>query len=190
YSWTPATALSATTGSVVVANPSLAGTYSYVVTGTDASTCVGTFTTSVLVNPLPVISVSSGTICVGQQTATLTASSTNAGTTYNWSPATGLSSTTNTIVTGTPTVSTNYVVTGTDVNGCISSGNASILVNILPTITATSGTICIGQTVNLTASGGLTYSWTPSTGLTPTTGTTVAANPVATQSYIVIGTDV
>ena len=194
YTWAPATGLSATTGSAVVANPSPAGTYSYVVTGTDANTCVGTFTTSVVVNTLPVITANSGTICVGQQTATLTASSTNAGTTYNWLPATGLSSTTNTTVTGTPTVTTNYIITGTDANGCIGTGNASILVNALPTITATSGTICTGQTTNLTASGGVTYSWTPATGLASTTGAAVAASPTVgttqqTYSYTIIGTD-
>jgi len=190
YSWAPATALNATSGSVVIANPTPAGTYTYLVIGTDGNTCVGTFSTSVLVNPLPIITVNSSTICVGQETATLTAASTNSLTTYSWLPATGLSSTTNTVVTGTPTVTTNYVITGTDGNGCISTGNASILVNGLPTITATSGTICVGQTTNLTASGGSTYTWTPATGLLPTTGATVAASPVFTQNYTVTSTDV
>jgi gliding motility-associated-like protein len=194
YSWTPVTALSATTGSVVVANPSPAGTYTYLVTGTDANTCVGTFSTSVLVNPTPTITVNSYTICIGQQTATLTASSTNTLTTYSWLPATGLSSTTTTVVTGTPTVSTNYTITGTDGNGCIGVGNASILVNILPTITATSGTICTGQTTTLTASGGVTFTWTPTTGLSSANGSPMVANPTVTTTsqnytYTVKGTD-
>jgi len=45
------------------------------------------------------------------------------------------------------------------------------------------------QSATLTASGGGTYSWTPSTGLSTTTGNTVIASPTQTITYCVIVTD-
>ena len=40
------------------------------------------------------------------------------GTSYSWSPATGLNTTTGATVIASPSISTTYTVTGTDVNGC------------------------------------------------------------------------
>ena len=50
YSWSPATALSATTGASVLANPTVTTTYT--ITGTSGA-CSGTTTATVTVNPLP-----------------------------------------------------------------------------------------------------------------------------------------
>ncbi|HTB07313.1 MAG TPA: hypothetical protein VK806_10210, partial [Bacteroidia bacterium] len=49
--------------------------------------------------------------------------------------------------------------------------------------------ICKGSSVNMTASGGVTYSWTPAAGLNTTTGATVIATPAATTKYYVTITD-
>ena len=46
-------------------------------------------------------------------------------------------------------------------------------------------TICSGQSVTLTASGATNYSWSPSTGLNTTSGTSVIANPTTTTTYTV-----
>lgn len=55
-------------------------------------------------------------------------------------------------------------------------------------ITPNSFSICIGgDGIQLTASGANTYVWTPSTGLSSTTGATVTANPTSTTSYTVTG---
>ncbi|MHB8260674.1 MAG: PKD domain-containing protein [Bacteroidia bacterium] len=185
YTWAPATGLTPTTGSVVVANPS--STQNYTITGTDANGCINTGITSVVVNSLSTITATSGTICVGQQTATLTA---GGAVTYTWNSAATLSSNTGTTVTGTPTTTTNYTVTGTDGNGCKDSTTTTIIVNSLPPVTATSYTICVGQqTATLTASGAVTYTWNPSTTLSSNTGTTVTGTPTTTTSYVVTGTD-
>lgn len=50
--------------------------------------------------------------------------------------------------------------------------------------------VCSGTAVNITVSGASTYSWSPSTGLNTTTGSTVNANPSIATTYNVIGTDV
>ena len=184
YTWTPTTGLSPTTGSVVTANPTVTTTYTVVGA---AGTCTATSTGVLTVNPLPIITASSGTICVGQQTATLTA---NGGISYTWTPAASLTPSIGTPVVANPSATQIYTVTGTDANGCVNKGTANVTVNPLPTIAATSGTICVGQqTATLTASGGTSYVWSPATGLSGTTGTSVSANPAATQTYIVTGTD-
>lgn len=117
YAWTPTTALSPTTGSIVIASPAITTTYT--VTGTDltGSGCA-VFSNSVVVT----VSVNPGTsstitvggiICSGFSNAQITASGAN---TYSWSPSAGLNVTTGTIVTATPTITTVYTVSGS--NNC------------------------------------------------------------------------
>ncbi|HIA36259.1 MAG TPA: PKD domain-containing protein, partial [Flavobacteriales bacterium] len=48
-------------------------------------------------------------------------------------------------------------------------------------------TICLGESVTLTANGADTYTWSPSTGLSATTGTSVIASPTVTTTYTVTG---
>jgi gliding motility-associated-like protein len=179
YTWSPATGLSATIGAIVTANPTTTTTYS--VTGTDASGCVGTDQVIVTVNPLPTIDGGADqTVCAGQ-TVTLTATG---GATYTWAP----------VVTNgtafTPAIgSTTYTVTGTSA-GCTSTDQVVVNVNPLPTIGAgVDVAICINGSTTLTATGGSTYTWSPATGLSATTGIIVTANPTATSSYTVTGTD-
>src|SRR5258706_8017823 len=47
--------------------------------------------------------------------------------------------------------------------------------------------ICVGQSTMLTASGANTYTWSPSTALSATTGSSVSANPSSTTTYTVVG---
>jgi gliding motility-associated-like protein len=185
YAWVPSTGLSATTGSIVKANPG--STTVYTITGNSAGTCSTTTTATVTVNPLPAISVSSYTICIGQQTATLTA---NGAATYIWNPVTGLTPSTGSVVKANPTYTQNYTVTGTDANGCVNTRTTSITVNPLPIIAVSSASICAGQkTATLTANGANNYTWTPVTNLTTATGSVVTATPPSTQNYTVTGTD-
>lgn len=184
YTWSPATGLSGTTGATVTASPSSTTTYS--VAGTQGS-CTGNANVTVTVNPIPAITVSPSpaTICSGNSTSL----SASGATTYSWSPGTGLGSTTGAVVTANPSATTTYTVTGTT-SGC--SGNQTVTVNVtaLPTITVTpsSATICEGNSTTLTASGATSYSWSPATGLSGTTGATVVASPSATTTYTVTGT--
>ncbi len=130
-------------------------TTNYTVTGIDANGCINTATSTITVNPLPPVTANSSTICVGQQIATFTA--TNASI-YPWNPATRLTSGNGTPVTGTPVVTTNYTVTGTDVNGCTNTAISTITVNPLPVVAVNSSTICVGQeTATLTATKANTY---------------------------------
>jgi hypothetical protein len=95
-----------------------AGTYSVLVT--DANGCQNSDSIQITVNPLPVVNAGNDqTICQGN-VVTLTANGAN---TYSWN-----NSVTNNVAF-TPTVSNNYVVTGTDVNGCQDSDTVQVTVN-------------------------------------------------------------
>jgi len=126
----------------------------YTVTGTDINGCTATARVTVVVNPLPTISITPNpglTVCSGTN-VTLTASG---ATSYVWS--TGAS---------TPAITVNtsgtYTVTGTDANGCTNTQSATVVVNPLPTLTVTAApslTICSGQSTTLTVSGAVSYVW-------------------------------
>ncbi len=186
YTWTAANGLAASTGSIVVAKPTVTTTYT--VTGTNTSTgCSKTATYIVTVNTLPVFNVPPISICKGNS-GTLTASSSTL--TYAWTPTTGLSASTGTSVTASPSVTTTYQVTGTNATtSCNATQSVVVTVNALPTIVSNNPTICAGGSTTLTVTGANTYVWSPSTGLVTTTGSSISANPSTTTSYIVTGTD-
>ncbi|WP_242920027.1 gliding motility-associated C-terminal domain-containing protein [Pontibacter liquoris] len=135
YTWSPATGLSATTGSQVTAAPT--ATTTYTITGKNTATnCTATTTFTVVVNNPPVVKATASVqqICLGQGTSTLTASGAD---TYTWAPATGLSSTTGASVIATPATTTTYTVTGVNqATGCSSSTKVTIQVNPLPVVNA------------------------------------------------------
>lgn len=54
-------------------------------------------------------------------------------------------------------------------------------------VSVNSDTICFGESTQLTAIGAQSYVWTPSGGLSATTGETVTANPGMTTVYVVTG---
>jgi hypothetical protein len=67
-------------------------------------------------------------------------------------------------------------------------GTATISCDTFTPITVNSPSICLGASATLTANGGNSYTWSPATGLSATTGATVVATPSATTTYTVNGT--
>lgn len=154
-------------------------TASYTIVGTDLNGCINNTVTSILVNNLPVISVTGNfTICAGDSTI-LTASG---AASYTW----GSSSNSNSIAI-TPTIASGYevyLVAGTSTAGCNNLLVDSVLVNALPSLTITGGNmVCLGDTITLNAAGAATYSWDNGA-----TTATVALTPSVNTSYTVIGT--
>jgi hypothetical protein len=186
YQWSPSTGLSTSTGTSVTASP--LATTTYLVTGTDANGCSQTDTIKVNVNPLPNVNAGPGiSICIGSGT---TLNANGADSAYTWSPATGLSSVSGNSVLASPTATTTYTVTGTNITGCSNTSTIIVTVNSLPGVSAGNDRfICIGDTTTLNASGASTYVWTPSTGLSSGTGSSVLASPVTSRIYIVTGTN-
>ena len=123
YSWSPSTALTATTGTVSVASPTASITYT--VTGTKNSCPITPATIAFTIKPTPNVSISTNTTSIAcGTTATLTA---NGATSYNWSAT--ASSATTAAVAVTPTVTTSYSVSGTNtVNTCIGTASFTLTV--------------------------------------------------------------
>jgi gliding motility-associated-like protein len=173
YTWQPG---GSTSGTIVV-NPST--TTPYVVTVGDANGCFNTDTVWVSVLPLPLVNAGPDVSSCSASSVTLTASG---ATSYTWTPG----GSTNGSITVNPTVSTNYTVVGTGVNGCTASDVVRVNINTLPSASAGPDQhICLGSSATLTASGGGTYSWSPG----GSTNSTITVNPGSTTSYIVTVTN-
>ncbi|MFN5845537.1 MAG: choice-of-anchor I family protein [Flavobacteriia bacterium] len=133
------------------------GTYSVVATNSLLGCSDESVDYSVTLNPVPNVSAGSDiTACGGSQIALNAVGAT----TYSWNNgAVGSSLSVNTV---NQTYTSVYTVTGTDlVTGCSSSDQIVLTVNALPIIDAGNDvTACDNDFITLTASGGLTYSWT------------------------------
>ncbi len=105
YSWS----IASSTATSLVVSPGANTTYT--VTGTDLNNCKNTSVVGVTVNPIPSLNISSSNslICVGQ-TASLTVTGAS---TYSWN-----TSATTSVIAVSPSVTTTYSVTGTDLNNC------------------------------------------------------------------------
>ena len=187
YSWAPPTGLSSTNISNPVANPK--DTTEYFVTVTDGNGCTNTDSVTVNVAPLPVIStINDTTICPGTS-VTLTTTGNNSNT-YSWRPGTGLNNAGIKNPVASPKTQTKYIVTATTTSGCKSKD--SVTVSLYPAATITTSndtTICHDTNVQLSASGGVNYSWSPAGSLNNPDIANPVANPDATTNYIVTVTD-
>lgn len=107
------------------------------------------------INPM-VTSSSTANICGGASTTlSVTTGIGDPTLTYKWTPATGLSATTGTSVTATPSSSTTYTVTVTDGNGFTNTASTTVNVENIQPITGTL-TVCPTNTttLNCTTGGG------------------------------------
>jgi hypothetical protein len=149
----------------------LPGTYSVTVTSSNGCTSVASVVVVMNDKPSPSI-IGNRNFCANSQT-TLTAMG---GGTYLWNDGTPSQS----IVA---TSSGTYTVTVTNQNGCTASVSANTTVYAVPTPSISGNNeFCQGLSLNLIASGGVSYTW--STGSTST-----FINVTQTGTYVVTATD-
>ncbi|TNF30988.1 MAG: PKD domain-containing protein [Bacteroidetes bacterium] len=184
--WSPAAGLD----NAAIANPTAtpAATTTYTLNVVDANGCTASDAIQITVNPLPVADAGPDqTICDGD----VTSMAASGGTVYSWSPTTDLTDPTSATTSASPTTTTTYTLTVTDANGCEDTDDMTLNVNPLPVVDAgADDSMCNQQqTVQLGASGAVSYSWSPTTGLSNGS----IANPVfsgsATTTFTVTGTD-
>jgi gliding motility-associated-like protein len=179
YVWTPATGLSDPTIATPIATPAVTTTYQVVIS---SGSCSATRKVIITVNPIPVVTASSATICQKEK-AVLTASGAN---TYTW--ITNAATLTGTGITVMPDKTTTYTVIGTS-NGCRDTTETTVIVNTLPVININSPIACSGAKTTLKATGALTYTWLGANGNILSTDSSLTASPMQTITYTVIGTD-
>src|SRR5690606_7046966 len=138
----------ATSQSITV-NPNITTTYSVEVT---QNGCSSTDEVVVTVNSLPTINAGNDVTILEGESVTLSATG---GTSYVWSNGETTQS-----ITVSPTTTTTYTVTGSE-SGCEATDEVTVIVQT-DDVTANAGndeTICLGESVTLTATGGTTYEW-------------------------------
>ncbi len=146
YSWSNG----AITASITT-SPTLTTVYTLTVTNL-SNGCINTASTTINVNALPNVLVTSATLCAGTSTL-LTASG---ATTYSWNTA-AITAT----ISVNPTSLTIYTVTGTTL-GCSTTKTTSVFVNTTPTVSAGANVTltCVSPTTTLNGNGSATsYTW-------------------------------
>ncbi len=183
YLWSPG---GATTASIQV-SPSVST--NYMVTVTDVNTCSTIGMIQVTVNDTPSVSVIAApdTICAGLS-STLTATPAGGQLPYGYAWSSGGSAS---IEVVSPQVTTTFVVTVTDGNGCPATGNATVVVNVSDSIdittpdtfTCNNGVIAITNTFG--TPGINTWTWSPTIGVSnPASPNPVLAPPVDTTYFL------
>ncbi|MFK7970247.1 MAG: gliding motility-associated C-terminal domain-containing protein [Bacteroidia bacterium] len=188
YSWTPTVGLSSASASQPFVTGSSA--MEYILTATHPSGCMDTDT--VRFEPLiaPVLSiVPNGTeICLGDS-ITLEASAIDL-TNIRWSPGATLSSTISPRTSAKPSTTTTYTAIVANSDGCRDTGSVTVVVNPPPIIDAGNDTVQCGNVpIQLNATGGISYIWTPTSSLQNPNTSSPLADPATDTDYIVIGTD-
>jgi gliding motility-associated-like protein len=196
YSWTGPQNFTANGNVVVIDNltPSMSGWY--VVSGTDGNGCTSLDSVQVQVVSGPnaqatATGVVTNTVCSGgnvQLNAT-------GGLTYSWSGPNGFASNAQnpTFVDFQPNQSGLYTVTVTDVNGCVDEADVTLAISQFggPELIASDTVLCPGETLVLTATGAVSYSWSGPDGFMGSGAVQTITNISLSQSgvYIVVGVD-
>jgi gliding motility-associated-like protein len=158
----------------------------YQVLGIDSNLCENIINISVTVNFPNIDAGINKNICIGDSVLLIG----TGGVTYEWSPNYLLSDTNNDSTYSFAIIDTIYYLTATDINGCIGYDSVRVNINLLPIVSSSGDTeICIGDSVLISATGALTYSWQPTILLSNPNSQATYTSPTNTSQYIVIGTD-
>lgn len=201
WTWSPNTALSATTGSVVTANPTV--TTVYTVTATNpTTTCTASRPVTVTVLPLPSAPTATNATQCGAQLSTASVTSTTGLTNpvFVWYAAAtgGAALQTGTSTTFTTSISATRTMYVSEYNGFCESLRTPVVmtVTVPPAVTITSSvpSFCgTGGNATLTASSSdsaMTYTWTsinPTATLSATNTAVTTATISETSDFKVVG---
>lgn len=158
-----------------------AGTYNITLTAENDKGCKGTKTHKAVVFPAPEVDFSAAAVCINQPTEfhnnTIIVGGTIVG--YDWNfdnaaTSNDISPSYTFATTGTKTIR----LAALSDNGCTDTLIKTVEVNPLPVVNISpqNVSLCPGNTVQFSASGGLDYIWFPSTGL----DNSVSPNPTFT----------
>jgi len=172
------------------ASPTAAGTYEYRVASAESANISST--SCRIVSNVLTLTVNTATAATATATSSVCAGGTisltaSTGTSYSWTGPNSFTSTEQnpTISNVTAAATGTYKVRVTTGN-CYADATATANVYALPVANAGSAvTICEGDDTTLGASGGTTYSWTPTKGLSDPSIADPVASPTDTTKYTV-----
>jgi gliding motility-associated-like protein len=186
YQWSPAAALN----NPAIYNPVVGSATNavYTVQGKDANSCSYADSVTVSLKTFQFAASPNDSICEGGSIKLMA----SGGDTYQWSPAGSLNDATSATPVASPGTNTVYTVHITE-NTCLHDTTISMEIAIrpVPLITAqkTNDINCTTPTAKLSASGGVSYVWSPVTGLDNATIPNPVAGADTTITYYVTGTN-
>ncbi|MGB4958094.1 MAG: gliding motility-associated C-terminal domain-containing protein, partial [Saprospiraceae bacterium] len=131
----------------------------YIVTVTDINGCTESHTVSVVVQASPIAQIATNSPICEATSVNLNASG---GNTYSWSGPNGFTNSQQNLLISNVSLSGGgtYTVTVTTTNGCTASTSTTITILTRPNATVSSNSpVCIGNPLQLSATGGSTYQW-------------------------------
>lgn len=158
YSWVGPDSFTSSEANVDITNATelKAGVYTVTVS---SGTCTATATVNVSINANPNITINSSNTCVGGSFNL----SSSGGSVYGWTGPQSFSSSAQnpTINNATSAMAGVYTVTVSNANNCSATATTNVSIYALPTasITVTNTTVCQGGIIEMSGSGGATYSW-------------------------------
>ena len=185
YSWTPINSLSDPAIAQPIASPLVTTTYTVIANFPGFCQARDTQTVTVTVNPLPTADATAINNCQDFQ---LNVATDAASPYFVWMPFTGLNSPYIPSPICTVTTPTTYTVTITDqVNGCTNTDTVTVTPGFAP-YAGSDKQVCVGSSTQIgsPAISGVSYSWSPTTGLTSATiaqPTVLGSLPAGTYTY-------
>jgi gliding motility-associated-like protein len=183
YSWTPAATLSDPTSATPVATPLDTTTYVVLITTSDGCEISDSVTVNVVLSP-PTPFLTDTTICVGTSAQLVGPEAVS----YAWQPTAGITTLDLRDPIVTPTVSTWYVVVAFNICGAILD-SSFVTVQVANAQAWPDTLICPGNPVQLFASGGVEYAWSPPDGLDDPARVDPIALTLDSITYTVLVTD-
>jgi hypothetical protein len=171
YSWNTG----ANGNSITITPTVLSGYVQFSVSATSTANCINQKIDSLLVYPIPSLTIAGGSYVCNGNVLTLTVTGAS---TYTWD-----SGATTTTIAVTPTANTSYTAIGTSTDGCIGTAVNNVSVVAFPVVTISSfSAICMGDSLILTANGANTYTWNSGAN-----GSLTVTHPTTSTSYTVVG---
>lgn len=163
------------------------GVYTVKVSASTEFGCENTISQPIKINPSPLTDAGPDSVICAGQSLILQPSGADF---YAWTNNSFLSCTNCKTPLASPPLSDTFYVTGSNLFGCKTIDSVIVEVKQPANITVNpADTICVGNSVQIKASGAEQYNWQPSTGLSNPYSSETTASPVSTTTYSVIGTD-
>jgi gliding motility-associated-like protein len=190
YNWTGPNGFTSTAQNPMINNVTANNAGNYFLTAT-VNGCTGpAATTTVIINPLPLVPTinSNGPVCSG--TSLSLAANSDPGSSYTWNGPNGFTSTVQnpTIVNANTNASGDYFVTAS-LNGCTSAaGSLNVVVHATPAspVAGSNGPICAGTMLDLSASlvPNASYHWSGPNGFSSPLQNPTIANATTVNSGV------
>ena len=181
YQWFPQEGLNTDKGDEVIANPLFSTTYTLLATSEAGCQSEYEFEVAVVGKPQLEIRAEKLTVCKGEGVRIQALGASN----YRWFSSSQLNNATDPWIYDQPEYTSTYTVIGSNMSACADTADITIEVQApAPVHIATeTTTICPGESTVLTASGAVSYRWSPSIGLDVPYNEQVVASPSRSTRY-------